>query len=215
MAGGILPLTRDKALIFRIAHIDNLPWSLANGIHCRSSGNFDPNYRNIGNLDLIAKRSTKRIPIAPGGPFDDYVPFYFTSRSPMLLNVKSGWGVPAIPMREIIVFVTSLHRLTAEGIRFVFSDRHAYLATARFSSDAGDLDRIDWAILANSNFKADPDDPGKKERYQAEALIHQHLPMSAIAGIICHGPAERMKVEQQVIQEGHAIKVIDKPQYFF
>ena len=215
MAGGILPLTREKALIFRIAHIDNVPWTLENGMHCRSSGNFDPNYRNIGNLDLIAKRSSRCVPIPPYGTLDDYVPFYFTSRSPMLLNIKSGWNVPAVPMQDIVIFATSLHRLKADGVHFVFSDRHAYLAAARFSSDSRDLDRIDWTILANSDFKADPNDPGKKERYQAEALIHRHLPMNAIAGIICHGPAQQAKVEQRVAQAGHTIQVIAKPQYFF
>ena len=42
-------LSPQKALIFRITHIENVPWILANGLHCRSSGVLDPNYRDIGN----------------------------------------------------------------------------------------------------------------------------------------------------------------------
>jgi hypothetical protein len=50
-------LNPAKALIFRIIHKDNLPWILENGLYARNSGRFDPNHRNIGNIELIDKRS--------------------------------------------------------------------------------------------------------------------------------------------------------------
>ena len=127
--------TQDKARIFRITHIDNVPWILAHGLACRSSGLFDPHYRNIGNPELIEKRTAREVPIPPGGTLSDYVPFYFTSRSPMLLNIKTGRNVPAVPMRDIVVLVTTLPHLEAQGISFVFTDQHAYLVAAHFSSD--------------------------------------------------------------------------------
>jgi hypothetical protein len=68
-------LTRERALIFRITHIDNVPWMLDHGVHCRSSDVFDPNYRNIGNPDLIARRTSRAVHIPPGGTLSDYVPF--------------------------------------------------------------------------------------------------------------------------------------------
>jgi hypothetical protein len=43
-------LNPDKALIFRITHLDNVPWILDNGLHCRSSEVLDPDFVNIGNL---------------------------------------------------------------------------------------------------------------------------------------------------------------------
>lgn len=49
-------LSPDKALIFRITHITNVPWILVNGLHCRSADSRDPNYVEIGNPDLIDKR---------------------------------------------------------------------------------------------------------------------------------------------------------------
>ena len=42
------------------------------------------------------------------------------------------------------------------------------------------LDRIDWAILRSRDFKRDPEDPGKFERYQAEALIYKYLPIDGV-----------------------------------
>ena len=49
-------LSPEKALIFRITHIANVPWILANGLHCRSSAAQDPDFVEIGNPDLIDKR---------------------------------------------------------------------------------------------------------------------------------------------------------------
>ena len=42
-------LSPEKALIFRITHIANAPWILANGLHCRSSAAQDPDFEEIGN----------------------------------------------------------------------------------------------------------------------------------------------------------------------
>jgi len=68
-------LNPEKALIFRITHIANVPWILNHGLHCRNSKTFDPNYREIGNPELIAKRSHRQVPIAPGGTLSDYIAF--------------------------------------------------------------------------------------------------------------------------------------------
>ena len=38
----------EHAHIFRITHIDNVPWILKHGLHCQSSGTKDPNFVPIG-----------------------------------------------------------------------------------------------------------------------------------------------------------------------
>jgi len=86
-------LNPDKALIFRIAHVANLPSILDNGLHARNGKVFDPHYRSIGNPDLIDKRSRRAVPVPPRGTLSDYVPFYFTPFSIMLFNINTGHGV--------------------------------------------------------------------------------------------------------------------------
>jgi hypothetical protein len=54
---------------------------------------------------------------------------------------------------------------------------------------------IDWPGLHARDFKRDPDDPGKFERYQAEALVYRHVPIAAILGIICYSAEEQTKIE--------------------
>jgi hypothetical protein len=60
-------LTPEKGLIFRIAHRDNVPWMIANGLHCKKSDTFDPNFVQIGNFELIDRRADHPVPIEPKG----------------------------------------------------------------------------------------------------------------------------------------------------
>jgi hypothetical protein len=180
-------INAERALIFRIVHRDNVPWILDNGLHCRNSTTFDPNYVDIGNLDLIGKRDGHPVPMEPGGTLSDYIPFYFTPFSIMLYNIKTGWGgIRKRDNQEIVIMVSSLHRLQKSGAQFLFTDRHAYLAAAQFFSELAHLNQIDWPRLQQKDFKTDPEDPSKKERYQAEALVYKHLPIEALLGMACY-----------------------------
>jgi len=209
-------LSPDKALIFRITHIENVPWILANGLHCSNSQHSDPNYVPIGNSEIITRRATRVVPIVPGGTLADYVPFYFTPYSPMLLNIKTGKiGVIQRPMSEIAILVSSLPELQKQGIPFVFSDRHAVLETAEFHNSLERLDRIDWPRLQARDFKRDPDDPGKFERYQAEALVHRQVPIAAILGIICYRTEEQIKIETTCGMLKVRPQVLCRPGWYF
>lgn len=206
----------EKAYIFRITHIRNVPWILRHGLHCRNAELCDPNFTEIGSQELIERRRHRVLPEPPGGNLGDYVPFYFTPLSPMLLNIKTGrGGVKQVPMSEIVIFKTSLFRLKAEDVSFIFSDRHAYLEAARFSSRIDDLDRIAWPLLRNRDFKRDPEKPEKLELYQAEALAYRHVPVRALDGIICHGPAEEARLKTEIEKENSDLKVAARPEWFF
>lgn len=209
-------LNPDKALIFRIVHRDNVPWLLRNGLHCRHSAVQDPSYRTIGNPDLIDKRQHRSVPIAPHGTLSDYVPFYFTPFTPMLLNIKTGYGgVTQVPNEEIVILVSSLHTLQELGHPFVFTDRHAYLVGANFYSDLADLAQIDWVILQRRDFKRDPDDPGKIERYQAEALVYQQVPSEALLGIGCYTDVVKNALDQVVAGCGLNLQLVARPGWYF
>jgi ssDNA thymidine ADP-ribosyltransferase, DarT len=208
-------LTPEKALIFRVTHIANVPWILGNGLHCSNSAISDPNYVQIGNADLIARRPHRQVPLAPGGTLSDYIPFYFTPYSPMLLNIKTGFhGVTQRPMQEIVIVVSSLREVEKRGIDFLFTDRHAYLKTAEFYDDLGRLDRIAWPILQTRDFKRDLEDPGKIERYQAEALIYNHLPIDAVLGVVCYAKEQQEHVQGNCDNLGLPMKILCKPDWY-
>jgi hypothetical protein len=75
---------------------------------------------------LIGKRARRRVPIPPGGTLADYIPFYFTPRSPMLLNIKTGYnGIVRRPNQEIAILVSSCQAMNHNGVSMLFTDRHA------------------------------------------------------------------------------------------
>lgn len=185
---------------------------LANGCHCRSAVVETSVYEQIGNQELIEKRRGRVVPCTPGGTLSDYVPFYFTPFTPMLYNIKTGYGVPKRPMKEIAILVSSLPYLVEKGVQFVFSDRHAYLKTAQFSNDLADLTWIIWPILQKRDFKKD--DLDKFEKYQAEALVYRHVPIAALEGIVCHDEEARAEVQTLADELGITIRIIAQPSWF-
>lgn len=192
-------LNSEKALIWRIVHRDNLPWILDNGLHCGNSDVLSTDWINIGNPELIDKRASHTVPLSPGGVLNDYVPFYFTPFSVMLKNIHSGWGdIEKRSNEEIVILVSSLPHLKKQGLSFLFTDSHAYYECTTFYSDISNLDKIDWKILQQRNFARDPNDPAKFERYQAEALIHQHCPVTGLLGIVCYTDQLKAQIVQQL-----------------
>jgi hypothetical protein len=210
-----MTLNPEKALIFRIVHRDNLPWILDQGLHARNGLVFDPNYRNIGNVDLIGKQAYRNVKVGPLGTLNDYVPFYFTPFSIMMYNIHTGYNVEQVPNEEILIFVSSLFRISELGIPFVFTDQHAYPAMANYYTDLKDLGEVDWDLLNRKDFKHDPDDPAKKERYQAEALIWKHVPLEALLGICsCNATVDAMVKTELALRNLGVQTTVQRNWYF-
>lgn len=209
-------LNPEKALIWRIIHRDNLQWVLDYGLHCGNSGLKAPGWVSIGNPELTSKRARHPVPLPPGGWLNDYVPFYFTPFSPMLRNIHTGrGGIQKRANEEIVILVSSLPHIAGLGLPFLFTDSHAYYKWANYFSDVSDLDKIDWLLLQRRDFKRDPEDPAKFERYQAEALIHQYLPIDGLLGIVCYTTALKQSIESQIELRNLTLPVHVRTQWYF
>lgn len=209
-------LTAANAFIFRITHIRNVPWILRNGLHCKTSPIQDPAFVSIGNEDLIQKRTIKPVPVEPFGTLSDYVPFYFTPHSPMMYNIHTGYGgITQRRNEEIVIMASSLHKLRENGVDFVFTDRHAYLSAAEYSSDLADLNMLDWDILKDRDFKRDAEYPDKVERYQAEALVHQNMAVENLLGIAACSPDVAGALTRMIDDAGRELRVVVKPTWYF
>lgn len=201
-------LTPENGLIFRITHRENLPWILRNGLHSRNSASQDPDFRAIGNQDLIRRRHGQEVRVAPYGTLGDYIPFYFTPCTPMLLNILTGWGdVTQVRAENIVVLIARLPVLLNAGIGCVTTDRHALLQTAKFYSGGAGLEHIDWPRLRIRDYRRDPSDPEKVERYQAEALVHGSMPARLLAGIACASAGVRGELEDRVREASLDVEV--------
>ena len=120
-----------------------------------------------------------------------------------------------LPSREIVILTGSLRRLSEHNVSFLITDRHAALAAAKFIAGASGLERVDWPLLQARDLSRDPNDPGKIERYQAEVLVHRHLPVPAIDGLVCRGPSQQTELERLVTGMGSDVDVASKPDWYF
>jgi ssDNA thymidine ADP-ribosyltransferase, DarT len=209
-------LTPENARIYRISHVDSVPWILDNGFHCASSEKKDPNYVQIGNPELIQARAAWSIWKPPGGRLADYVSFYFTPSSIMLYNISTGMSVPKRANEEIVIIACSLKEIAEAGRPFVFTNQHANskVGTRQFNTLEG-LDQISWDLLQNRDFKTDEENPGKQLRYQAEALIHREVPVPFFKGIACHSNEVSKRVAGLVASRDLQIPVKTMPTWYF
>lgn len=209
-------LNPEKALIWRIVHRHNLPWILNNGLQAANNVQPITDWKVIGYQPLIARRGSRQVPLAPGGVLNDYVPFYFTPFSPMMYNIHTGrGGVSYVPNKDLVILVSSLHKVAELNLPFVFTDRHAYLPMANYYSDLQDLQHVDWLLLQQRNFKRNPDDPAAIERYQAEALVHERVPIEALLGGICYSEQEQRELQKQADDLGVKLQFHCRPNWYF
>ena len=66
-----------------------------------------------------------------------------------------------------------------------------------------------------SRIKREPDDPGKFERYQAEALIHQHCPVSGLLGMICYTEAIKLHCDTLLAARNINLPVHARTEWYF
>lgn len=207
-------LNPEKALIWRTTHISNLTWILGNGLHAANSS-MQACYKPIGNLEVINRRNNRKVRLPPYGVLSDYIPFYFTPFSPMMLNILTGRGVTQYQKNDLVIFVASLRTIEKLGIKFLFTDRHAYFELANYFDDLEDLSKLDWKLWQHRDFQRDPDAPEKMDRYQAEALIHRRLPIENIEGIVCYTNELELQIKELVNERGLSLKVIARPTWYF
>ena len=82
-------------------------------------------------------------------------------------------------------------------------------------TDLNQLDLVDWPLLNSRNSKHDPDDPGKKERYQAEAVVWKCVPINALLGIGSYTKAVNSWIQGQLDQRGLTAKCSVQANWYF
>lgn len=175
------------AYAYRMTHIDNVPYILDKGFVLPTSPEASPNYVNIGDLSVIAKRKEKN---EQGYRLSNYIPFYFGPRSPMLYVIQCGGnGVRRRRPEEIVYCVIKIDALITSNIQGVFTDGHALDVLSKFypSSELVNLNKhVRVEDVYEMYWKDDESDLDLKRRKEAELLIEDHLSPDLIAGLVVY-----------------------------
>ena len=133
-----------------------------------------------------------------------------------MFNIYTGYsGVQKRANEEIYIAVSSLPNLVERQCDFVFTDRHAYLATASFHTSLDDLHLLPWDHWRARDFKRDPNDSAKIERYQAETLVYDEVPNDCIIGLVCVNNAEKERIEGACSRAGVPLQPVVRPGWYF
>jgi hypothetical protein len=206
--------------LFRMVHFKNLEYLLRNGMCTQNHESADPDYINIGDSDLIHQRQDYPANIVPpGGNLGDYVPFYFGGRSPMLLNIKTGYrGIRQRPQADIVFVVCSIGNVINHcPNKWCFTDGHAKNSITNFYNSVNDLDEVDWKTVVAQTWKNTDDDWDRMRRKQAEFLIKDYVPVGCIKGLAVFNEQRKGEVEEILQRLGLEIpvKVDTKRQLYY
>lgn len=210
-------INHTKEYCYRITHVDNLELILKNGIVAKKHLNASAQFIEIGNPEIIDYRSMTDVKIPGYGKIGDYVPFYFTPKSVMLYNILTGYSHPVVQKRsrdEILIIVCEIETLVQHE-RWFFTDGQGNANLSRHFNNLDDLIAIDWESIHQCNFRNDSVDFDRLRRYQAEFLVYNHIPYTAIHELIVYNESAQQKVLECIMENNCKLNVHIKPNYYF
>lgn len=171
--------------LYHITHVDNLPAILAAGGLQSDAAMIAQGgpAATIGMSGIKQRRLDLPVKCHPGDNVGGYVPFYFCPRSIMLflihcanhpeLTYRGGQG-PILhleaDLQEVVAWAA------AQGRRWAFSLSNAGAYYTEFRNQLEQLDEVDWAAVAATDFR----DAQVKEGKQAEFMVREFFPWQLV-----------------------------------
>jgi hypothetical protein len=200
--------------VIHMTHASNLPAIV--GAELRPVAMLNKGgFTNIAYNSIQEQRATKAVPCGPGGSLHDYVPFYFTRKSPMLYTINRG-NVPCDGGQDrIIHLVTTAQHIAERGYGFAFSDGHGIMSYTEFFDDLGDLDKVDWNTINATYWHDTSEDGDRKRRKQAEFLVHGPVAWTDLSDIVVRTQTLREEVAQAISHVKHKPNLIVQPNWYY
>ncbi|WP_299051727.1 DUF4433 domain-containing protein [uncultured Polaribacter sp.] len=205
--------------IFRIIHIDNLEFILRSGnLTNKFSEDANPDYIGIGEAELIGKRENQIVTtvdvVNEHNPSNDFLPFYFYSKSVMLYRIQTGHKVTKRAPEDIIYLIYKLDEII-DDVEYLFTDGHGYASFTGWYEDIENLLLLDIQDITREQWNNTEDDPDRMRRKQAEFWIKQPLSIDAIKGIATYDEATRVRVREMCESYQKNIEIKTKPNYYY
>ena len=159
---------------------------------------------SLSNEDVQKGRASKTVPPS-GRPLHDYVPLYFSPKTPMV-----AWNQAK---NEDIIFLRFLYNIfKIEGV--VFTDGNARSNSTQFYNftSVDDLKALDLEVVCGGGYK---DDPERKRKKQAEILVPDFLPFSEVYDIFVFSQSTQIAVLQTLSTHGIKTPIRVSPKWYF
>jgi hypothetical protein len=168
--------------IYHITHKENLPGIIGEGRLWCDSQRIKKDFacRNIGYRHIKDRRLHRQVAVAAGGVLGDYVPFNFCNRSVMLYVIYRGHSDCEGGQRAVLHLVSTVGAAIAAGQPWAFTDRHAELGYALYATATAQERIVDWSLMPLVYWNNPPE---VREKRQAEFLVHDQFPWSAVQQI--------------------------------
>lgn len=212
-----IPPEYAERSLYHFTHFNNLTNILEHG--ALLSPNEMPlhgiNCKDIAYEDIQDRRSMMEVPCSCGGFVHDYVPLYFCKRSPMLHAVIYN----KIADEQLIIYLEfPIHIL--EQYPSVFTNASANtLDPPTFYDDTSELVNLDWDAIDTWKWGSQHDTGliPVRQKKQAEALIHNMLPLDSLSKIVVMKPYLKRKVKEIFKENGFSIPsiTIGRFDYYF
>lgn len=208
----------DKLWVYRIIPIQNLEYVLQQGLYCKNAGKTTSGYVSIGSKEVISRRDTVCVKCYPDTVVNDYVPFYFSTRTPMLYNIITGVGTDKFPQQDIIYLCCKFSELATGTFQWCYTDGNAAIAITTFFNTIQNIEtNIDWRSVKTPDFKHDNAD-GDHDRIRkkhAEFLVKSHVPSEYIKAIVVLNASKKNEVEEIINRCGREMRVFVNPNNTF
>lgn len=212
---------RRPTYVLHFTHVDHLRTVIEHGLLSDSAAHeAGVLTAEVGNLGIKDQRRRRAVPCSPGGGVADYVPFYFAPRSPMMSSIAHG-NVPSYRggTARLIYLVSSLERLHELRHQVVLTDRNAALGYAEYRVfdpiDLIDDGFIDWPLMAEKYWGNTSDDPQRRERRMAEALVYERVRWDAITSIGVQSEVLAREVRETLVVHRTSVQVDVRPDWYF
>lgn len=204
--------------IYRIISIDNLEIDLSLGLFAKNNAPKSSTRVIIGNEEIINERDSRTVPIHPGTVVNDYIPFYFSIRTPMLYNIVTGLNVTKRKQESIIYLCIKLVGIVNNpDYIWCFTDGNAAKRITSYYKDIKQLDLLDWTAIKSTDFRNNNSDGDidRVRKKQSEFLIRDHVPGNQIDAIIVYTKNAKEKVESILKKLNRSIPVYIKSNFYF
>lgn len=203
--------------IIHLTHVDNLASIVAQECLLSTAG-LDATalgHANIAYSSIQQQRAAKVVPCGPGGSLHDYVPFYFTRKSPMLYTINRG-NVPCAGGQENLIHLVSTAQFAAQlGLGFAFTDGHGIMAYSSFYDDLGQLGQVDWNVIGATYWHDTVEDGDRKRRKQAEFLVRDQFPWTGVSHIVVRSNARAAQINSIIANCVHKPQVVVNPNWYY